>query len=574
MDKLKPILAHKFWIFFGLVLILPLVGYFMTTGELAADIEARWKGLDTTFSGIPSGVDSPNEQWINGLQALNDQKKIHIRQANEALWLAQKVKMRWPDDIAAIMNKAEYFKPVPPEQGGADIGFKYMYDYPREIRRLWEIVDPIDEGKNLRDSDKRRKIAFAMGDLYQTNTARWVDLPPTFPDIWACQEDIWLQTELLQAIARVNANAISQGDAFVKQLNKILLFGGTKATGDAAGGAPAPGGTSSAPIAGSPDGNPFGGSPMGIGGRQGQTVVSVDINLSEEFTLSSDPNALSGGGGTGGAGGFGSNTNNPMYATDGSAGGLPGSPAGGAAAGKPESKRYIDEDENQPYKRRGFYIKVIMDHTKIPDLIAELMNSPFPVEIVRVQQVQLSDSATSPGGGSPSPFMAASGSGGQYPVAGGDAPMPLGDDGSAGGFPAPTAGSSSRPGGSSAGSQAAMSDPNLAHVAILGVWTLYRPPAPAPDAGQPATPGTAAPLPDVAGTPPAAAQPAETTAETKPAATETTGDEPQKPSDSEAPKADAATPEKKEPDSGTDKPAEKSPAPPESTEKPASEPKP
>ena len=72
MDKLKPILAQKFWIFFGVVLILPVVGYFMTKGELAAQIETRWSGLDKTFTDIPTGADCPNEQWTQGLTVLND----------------------------------------------------------------------------------------------------------------------------------------------------------------------------------------------------------------------------------------------------------------------------------------------------------------------------------------------------------------------------------------------------------------------------------------------------------------------------------------------------------------------
>ncbi len=562
MDKLKPILAQKFWIFFGIVLILPVVGYFMTTGELAAQIKTRMESLENTFKGIPSGADSPNDAWSKGLQLLNDQQALRNRLANEELWRDQKEKLRWPDDIAAVMNKAEYFQAVPQDQGGADLGFKYQFDYPGEIRRLWEIVDPLDDGKNLRDSDKRRKVAFAMSDLHQTNTARWGDLPPTHLDMWECQEDIWLQTELLQAIARVNANSISQGDAFVKQLGKVLLFGATKAAGDAAAAAPAGG-----PAAG-PDGGGFGGM-IGMGGgvqSNKSAAMSVDINIAEEFSIITDSSVLSGTGGGGTTGGM------MAKAMMGEGGGVPAQPAAGATG---PNKRYIDEDEKQPYKRRGFYIKVVMDHTKVPDLIAELMNSPFPVEIVRVQQVWLTDPGTAPGGGGASPFggPGAGGFAGFNPTAGGEATIAAApaDEASSG-----AAGAFARPGASGAASQTAMSDPNLAQVAILGVWTLYRPPAPAADAGQSA-PATAAPMPDVAAAPPAAAQPAEATAaEAKPAAVETTeanSDDPKKPDDGETPKAAPAKPEKKESETETDKdkPAEKSPPTPEPSEKPTTE---
>ncbi|MBC7822155.1 MAG: hypothetical protein IAG10_35165 [Planctomycetaceae bacterium] len=565
MEKLKPILAQKFWILFGVVLILPIVGYFMTKGELAAQIETRWKGLDGTFTGIPSGQDSPNEQWTAGLQLLNDKQKMHNLTANKKLWDVQKVKMRWPEDIASVMNKAEYFKPVPPEQGGSDAQHKYQYDYPREMRRLWEIVDPLDEGKNLRDSDKRRKIAFLMADLHQTNTGRWADLPPTHGDMWDCQEDIWLQTELLQAIARVNANAISQGDAFVKQLGKIQLFGGTKATGDAGAAAPA----SNVPMPGMEAGA-FSGSPMGMGGRPGNAAVSVDINIAEEFVVSNDPNTLSGAGGAGGG----------MPVTMISSEAAAAAPlTGGAVAGKSDIKRYIDEDENQPFKRRGFSIKVIMDHTKVPDLIAELMNSPFPVEIVRVHQVLLLDSAAPPSGGG-STFLAG-GTGGS-PFGGfnttgaidNSGTLAAAEDSGTGSFSGVgSSGNPMRPGASGTGSLAAMSDPNLAQVAILGVWTLYRPPAPAADAGQPA-PGTVVPTPEVATAPAAATQTTteSATTATKPAdseTTEVTADAPKKSENGDAPSAEPAKPEKKDPETDADKPAEKkSPSAAESPDKP------
>ncbi len=565
MDKLKPILAQKFWIFFGIVLILPVVGYFMTTGELAAQIKTRMESLESTFKGIPAGTDSPNEQWSTGLQLLNEKQRLHNLTANLKLWEVQKAKMRWPEDIAAVMSKAEYFKPVPPEQGGTDAQHKYQYDYPREIRRLWEIVDPMDDGMNQRDSDKRRKIAFPMANLHQTNTGRWAELPPTHEDIWQCQEDIWLQTELLQAIARVNANAISQGDAFVKQLDKILLFGGATATatGDAGGASPsaAPGGS---PYSGQ-EAAMFGGGGMpGMGGggrRSDSAALSAEINVGEEFTVANDPNVLSGGGVSGGGAGGGMGK---AYPTE--SGGMPQQP-GGSGGEKSDIKRYIDEDENQPYKRRGFSIKVVMDHTKVPDLIAELMNSPFPVEIVRVQQVWLSDMASPPGGGGGSPYMA-SGGATPYPNPSFKAPggaeftpaFAPGDDAGAG---LSGGGNPMRTGTSGTGSQAAaMSDPNLAQVAILGVWTLYRPPAPAPNAGQ-AAPGSASPNPEVVSTPAAAAQEnsVNATTSTKPAASESTdatSAESKKPESGDASSAEPAKPEKKEPASDVDKPTDES----------------
>ncbi|MEQ1935817.1 MAG: hypothetical protein ABL962_18325, partial [Fimbriimonadaceae bacterium] len=353
MDKLKPVLAHKFWIFFGIVLILPMVGYFMTKGGLAKEIEDRRSSLNTTFTGIPAGVDSPNDQWIAQGKVENEKLELHNRLANKALWDVQKAKMRWPKDVAPIMAKAEYFKPVPPEQGGSKAADKYQDAYPEELRQLWEIVDPLDDGQNQRDSNKRRKISFAMSSLQQVNYAKWVDLPPTFDEIWPCQEDIWLQTELLSAVARVNANAQSITDSYIKQLGKITLFGGATQKDPGAGSGTAGGMQTS----GSSDafGSALGGPMLGMGGRQADAKLTSDIALAEEFVAEIEASGGPGAAAAGGMAGFGSGG---LAESSGSSGGALG---GGGQAAKSTVKRYLDDDETQKFKRRGFYIKLVMD---------------------------------------------------------------------------------------------------------------------------------------------------------------------------------------------------------------------
>ncbi len=563
MDKLKPILAQKFWILFSVVLIMPLVGYFMTKGKLAAAIDERWKKLDGSFTSIPQGVGVPNDSWTQRLNVINEQQRQHNIRANQELWVKQKERMSWPKDIAPIMAKAEYFQNLTEEQKGDQILYKYPQSYRSQIRALWEIVDPLDDGTNLRDSDKRRKIAFAMADLHQSSKMGSENFEPSFTDIWNAQEDIWLQTELLHAIRRMNANGISQGDAFIKQLVKIQLFGGTKSAGDAAAttqGATSSGaGSDAAGVMGN-----FGGG--GGASRTESSTLSADINLAEEFVVSSESGT---GTNTSGMNAFSSNL---ASSTDGNA-------SGGDGGTKPDVKqRYIDYVENQPYKRRGFYIKLVMDHRKVPDLLAELMNSPFPVEIIRVHQVWYSDSGnTSGGGGGLMAGGGGTGFGGFKPsssadAAGASATASTGfaeDEGSGSGFGRSASGGAtgrSGSGTSGSGSAAAMADPNLAHVAILGVWTLYLPPPAAPDAGQAAPPNSTTPAPGLAATSENLKPPADTTAEaatadSKPTTTEPSeaaGDEAKKPDDPDAPKSEPAKPGKA--DSESDKPpAEKTP---------------
>lgn len=563
MDKLKPIIAQKFWIMFFVVLIMPLAGYFMTKGELSAKITERLDKLNKTFSGIPTGTGVPNDSWATKLNETTSAQKVHNTRANQELWLKQKERMVWPKDVAPYMANAEYFKELNQAQKGDQVLFKYPRGYEAQIRALWEIVDPLEDGVNLRDSNKRKKIAFPMADLHQAQRMYLGDnVERTFAEIWGAQEDIWLQTELLHAIRRMNENAISQGDASIKQLGKVLLFGGTKASGDAPT-------SSAAATGGAGTEMPQGMMPFGGGGQRpdGAASVSTDINYAEEFDASKE------------AGGTGGNVMKDL-----ASGGFPGGAgatdpnAGGAGGAKSEVKRYIDFDEKQAYKRRGFYIKLVMNHRKVPDLLAELMNSPFPVEIVRVQQVWYSDGGASTGGGGAG-SMAGGGATGlpgfnKQPSRGDGtdaftSPTPSGFDADSGG------GGAGRSGANNPGSAAALADPNLAHVAILGVWTLYLPPPPVADAGQ--APPVTSPVPaaGVAVTPEKTAPPADVGAETsdKPATTEpmdTTADEAKKPDDSDTPKSEPAKPEKSESDS--DKPAaQKAPSKTEADDKSGSE---
>ena len=506
MDKLKPILAHKFWILFGVVLIMPMAGYFMTKGGLAATIETRRTALDGKEKSIPTGAESPNEQWATGLKDINAQIALKNRQANDQLWKVQHELMRWPDDISVTMKITEYFKAPASVDKASDVQYKYVNDYPEEVRRLWQIVDPQDDPKNPRDSDAKKKLVFSMGDLHLADNSRWSELAPNLNDIWAAQEDIWLQTELLSAIKRVNANSQSVTDSFIKQIGKVQLFGATKA---AAGAAAATGGAQSGPP------GEGGGVMMGFGGggagegvasygggsRSGSGSTSNEIPLSEEFTLTQEATAGSSKGDGAAA----------SYTT-----GAPGASPGGAPAGSPaatpgamDPRRYIDFVEGQPFKRRGFYIKLVMDHRKVPELIVELMNSPFPVEIIRIHQTAFSDGGLGgsgggggAGGGGNNPLLGGGGGGAAVPgisrVGGpggetGAGPGAI-DDYSGGGA---GAGIGGRQNTSTSSGQSATTDPSLAHVAILAVWTLYTPP-PAPPEGAPgvvpATPAAATPV--------------------------------------------------------------------------------
>ncbi|MCA9113685.1 MAG: hypothetical protein KDA79_01270, partial [Planctomycetaceae bacterium] len=155
-------------------------------------------------------------------------------------------------------------------------------------------------------------------------------------------------------------------------------------------------------------------------------------------------------------------------------------------SGKKAGKRYVDDDENLPFRTRGFYLHVVIDHRRLPEFIANLSNMPWPTTILRVQQ-----QSTNSTDGSAS-VMDLNGVGG--PEAGGSfgRPSSFGRPGRTGGRPGPSAGAPlggpmdpGFAGGAGEGSaseiarrklEGAMADPYLTDVVIAGLMTIYKPP--------------------------------------------------------------------------------------------------
>ena len=204
-----------------------------------------------------------------------------------------------------------------------------------------------------------------------------------------------------------------------------------------------------------------GGSGGGAGGG-GSTAAAADFDVKEEF------------GDGGGGGGQGAMAMSSMQTG-----------AGGSGATATGPKRYIDEDPSLPFKTRGFYMTLIMDHRKIPNLIAELSaseKSAWPIEIVRVQYVRLheddADGRGTGGGYNPSTtgseMTSGSGAAGSGDNTFGATAAPtFSIEGNAGGG---AGGATSQGQTAIAALKNAVQDPNMARVAICGIISLYREP--------------------------------------------------------------------------------------------------
>jgi hypothetical protein len=544
MDKLKAVLAYKFWMLLGVALLTPFIGWWMATSAISAQVEDRTKKVEGAFSGLTASGENPNDKWTVQIKKYIGVQEVAVQQAHQVLFERQKQLLTWPDGLnwksGAIPNEAQITQ--------KDIDY-YRNLHDSLIEAVHQIPKPIDPetGEGLVD--------FPIDRLPHSDFSKF---PPRRDEIINTREDMWLYSDLLGAIARVNeqADAKLQIEAPIRQILKIELRGG-KARGPAALGGEAAGAGASAGAAagtmpmsiGSAGGG--GGHGEGGGGMRGMVAgadagmggvgsargggggggASVDFDPAEDFGSDAD----GGGGGASAMGGMPSSAPpgaGPAGGHDGGGIASAGAISGAAGTGT-KGKRYIED--NPKYKTRGFYLSVTMDHRKLPYLLVELSNSSFPIRVMRVQQADLhmQDLAAAASGGGGGPPFSAAGGGGANPLK-----MVFGAGAGATAFAPPSGEFGSAGGAAPVGSASALDDPLLAHVALCGFFTIYKPPPAPTSAGTPATGATpeAPAAPSVPGqTPPVAeanpiapaggaAQPAAaaaTTAEPVPAASST-----------------------------------------------------
>lgn len=479
MDKLKPLITHKFWIILFIALILPVVGWSMATGSLAKEIDERKTAIDKAFTDAQVPPNTPNDTWSSALKEINKKKENYIGESNKFLWEKQKEMFVWPPEITPLMKDVPYRGEI--SRVALNL---YRSAYKFEIKRIHKVATPFDpkENKGLVDLD--------INVIPHVPLTKWKTLPPTSEEMWNAQEDVWLVTSILEAIARVNKGAANISESPVRKISILELRGGT------------PGDDGSAPAGGSMDGmgemagmeagmgmgssggmfgpgsGGAGAGGMMDGNQNGSLSVDVDMDLMKIFGNNVDGSA--GGGDDGGMGGDVSAEGGAM---------VPGGMGGmGSGAGQSQNlKRYYNEEEELPYKTRAFYLKATIQSTKLPDLLASLSSMPWPTKIVRVQFASKFDDNMQPivsdtGGGAMAGGSMRGGAGGADGFESGFGSNDFGSPGApaAGGFgigaEADVSGSGMQPGMNNDGLlTTALQDPELAVVTIAGLMTLYKP---------------------------------------------------------------------------------------------------
>lgn len=389
MEALEPVLKQKFWILLGIGLIMTFAGWWMATGQISAAITERTTKIENAEKSIPAG-DVPNEIWTKRLAEVNAKQEASIKSTQLGLWKRQQARMVLPEGLPHV----EYDEKLKNDEREL-----FRDAYGEEVRRVWKVLNPMD-------TDGTGVVNYPLPMMFKLLKQKpWINAPPKSETIWEVMEDLWLLEGLFESIAEANGGPdAGRPEACVHQIDNLELRGGGEklSTGSSGGsdegmmsgfgGAAGMGmgmgmGMGNRGGAGEMSGMPG----MGGGGAASVPTVSAEFDVREEFGDDGSGSGVGGGSGGGGGGGPAGMMSAMSMMQGGAMGGMG---EDGMGSGQVESviKRYVTSDENLPYKTRGFYLSVKMDHRKIPQLIAELTaneKSVWPVQILRVQMSRL-----------------------------------------------------------------------------------------------------------------------------------------------------------------------------------------
>lgn len=534
MDQLKQVLKYQFWILLAVALILPVVGWFMSTSGLVTEAATRTGELKKKDDGLSVKPDDPNGDWANGLEQVNKEQEKQKAIAWKVVYDRQKELMTWPDFMPADLSHIEAWQQE-----------KYRTSYRGELDKVRQIVKPFDE--NFQNG----LVQYAE-ELLPAPDVPWKYQPPSPAQIQAAQEDLWLLAALLECVASVNEGANTPFEAPIRSIDLLNLRGGST------GGASSSGSSSSSSSTSS-----------GGGAFTGGGAMKANIQMAEMMAAGKAAQARSGGmsgmSGMGAGGGGGSpainsaqiDADDVLGAEQSGSSSVSTSTTTTTTTGKSllsgvEEKGRYRQDKAE-WRTRGFELQVTMDHRRIPDLLVSLSNCDWPVSIMRVQEADSQDedlvpADSSDGRGSGAGMGMGMGMGmmgrgmgkgmgmampGMGAMAGnGPAMGGLGGAGAGVGRKdrplarpqavRPAKGADADEEFSSGPQRSPLDDPNLATVSVVGWLYIFKQPT-APAGAQPATPA-ASPGAPASTTPPAdgiaAAAPSAAPAATTPAGAE------------------------------------------------------
>ena len=84
MEKLQPLITHRFWVLFGLAILVPLVSWWLYNSDMVKTIDERTSTLNSEFETAGRGRNAPNQNWVAAASATNELNRKSYNQAADS----------------------------------------------------------------------------------------------------------------------------------------------------------------------------------------------------------------------------------------------------------------------------------------------------------------------------------------------------------------------------------------------------------------------------------------------------------------------------------------------------------
>ncbi len=224
MDQIKTLFRqlarHRFWIAFGISLLLPMIGYFLGSGAIVQATTtqvAAIKGAQTEIEKYKAS-NLPNAQYQPIVTAKTEALVKDVDATWRKLFAIQEPLLRWPDVVETKFRSWGRKWPENVDRGQIQQAiYDYTIAYPDFVKRLYQTCKPWnpDDGTGI--------VAVPDSAVLMVPAPFSLDTPPELGKVWAEQERLWVLTALLDVVAKVNESvgAKDWDGAIIKQINLI-----------------------------------------------------------------------------------------------------------------------------------------------------------------------------------------------------------------------------------------------------------------------------------------------------------------------------------------------------------------
>ena len=327
MDQLKTFLRqcikYRFWIAVGVSVLLPMIGYFVGAGAYTAATEKREKEIKAADTDVAK-YNTPNPPIPAVTQLVTEKKEVLTKDVDATqrkLYQLQEPLLKWPEVVETKFRTwGRKWPEVDRGQVQAAI-YDYTVAYPEFVTRVYKTFKPWDP-------ESGEGIVYAPDEATLLKPAAFtLESPPELGKVWAEQERLWVLTAILDAIAKVNADAGAKDwdTAWIKEI--VDISAGTPMAQDQVSMAKA-------------------------------VVLEAAPMLYPDGTPPPEPAAAGGPPGAMGQGGM------------------------GPAAAKTDEVFFLQAQPSQPYKVMPIQLTVRVDQNRLSEFLVGLENSPMAIQVM------------------------------------------------------------------------------------------------------------------------------------------------------------------------------------------------